>query len=49
MEGSDVSFAPVLRIGEAYEHPHDIERETFVEAYGLRSLRLRRASVEHPA
>jgi len=47
--GSDVCFAPVLRIGEAYEHPHNIERETFVEAYGLRSLRLRRASVAQPA
>ena len=34
MEGSDVCFAPVLSIGEAYEHPHNVERQTFTEAFG---------------
>jgi len=34
MEGSDVCFAPVLTIGEAYEHPHNVERGTFVEVEG---------------
>ncbi|MFQ5503195.1 MAG: CaiB/BaiF CoA transferase family protein [Planctomycetota bacterium] len=36
MEGSDVCFAPVLNMGEAIEHPHNVERETFVDAYGVR-------------
>ena len=34
MEGSDVCFAPVLTMGEAYEHPHNAARETFVEVAG---------------
>jgi alpha-methylacyl-CoA racemase len=34
MEGSDVCFAPVLTMGEAYEHPHNVARETFVEVAG---------------
>jgi alpha-methylacyl-CoA racemase len=34
MEGSDVCFAPVLSMGEAYEHPHNRERGTFVEVAG---------------
>jgi alpha-methylacyl-CoA racemase len=36
MEGSDVCFAPVLSIGEAYEHPHNVARRTFVEVAGVR-------------
>ena len=34
MEGTDVCFAPVLSMGEAYEHPHNIARGTFVEVAG---------------
>ena len=36
MEGTDVCFAPVLRMDEAFEHPHNRARGTFVEAHGLR-------------
>ena len=36
MEGSDVCFAPVLSIPEAYEHPHNLARGTFVEVAGAR-------------
>jgi alpha-methylacyl-CoA racemase len=36
MEGTDVCFAPVLSIPEAYEHPHNVARGTFVEVAGLR-------------
>lgn len=36
MEGTDVCFAPVLSIAEAYEHPHNVERGTFVEVDGVR-------------
>ena len=35
MEGSDVCFAPVLSIDEAIQHPHNRERETFVEISGV--------------
>jgi alpha-methylacyl-CoA racemase len=35
MEGSDICFAPVLRIGEAIEHPHNRSRQTFVEVDGV--------------
>ncbi len=35
MEGSDVCFAPVLSFPEAYEHPHNRERRTFVEMGGV--------------
>ena len=31
MEGSDVCFAPVLTMGEAAVHPHNVARSTFVE------------------
>jgi alpha-methylacyl-CoA racemase len=34
MEGTDVCFAPVLSMGEAYEHPHNVARGTFVEVGG---------------
>ncbi|HLZ70572.1 MAG TPA: CaiB/BaiF CoA-transferase family protein [Dehalococcoidia bacterium] len=36
MEGSDVCYAPVLSIPEAYEHPHNKARGTFVEVAGVR-------------
>src|SRR5205814_1262209 len=36
MEGSDVCFAPVLSMSEAYEHPHNVHRKTFVELAGIR-------------
>ena len=35
MEGTDVCFAPVLTIPEAYEHPHNKARGTFVEVAGI--------------
>ena len=36
MEGTDVCFAPVLTIPEAYAHPHNVARETFVEVGGVK-------------
>jgi alpha-methylacyl-CoA racemase len=35
MEGSDVCFAPVLTIPEAYQHPHNVARGTFVDVAGV--------------
>jgi alpha-methylacyl-CoA racemase len=35
MEGTDVCFAPVLSLGEAPQHPHNVQRETFVELEGV--------------
>jgi alpha-methylacyl-CoA racemase len=35
MEGTDVCFAPVLSMGEAPEHPHNVHRGTFVEIEGV--------------
>ncbi len=35
MEGTDVCFAPVLSIQEAYAHQHNQERQTFVEIAGV--------------
>ncbi len=34
MEGTDVCFAPVLTIGEAYDHPHNKARNAYVEIAG---------------
>jgi alpha-methylacyl-CoA racemase len=34
MEGTDVCFAPVLGLGEAPSHPHNVARGTFVEVAG---------------
>ncbi|HVH04529.1 MAG TPA: CaiB/BaiF CoA-transferase family protein [Myxococcota bacterium] len=34
MEGTDVCFAPVLTMGEAYTHPHNVHRSTFVDVAG---------------
>ena len=36
MEGTDVCFAPVLSPSEACAHPHNVERETFVEVCGVK-------------
>jgi len=35
MEGTDVCYAPVLSMTEAYEHPHNVARKTFVEVAGV--------------
>ncbi len=35
MEGTDVCYAPVLRMSEAAEHPHNVARNTFVEVGGI--------------
>lgn len=35
MEGSDVCFAPVLEIGEAPSHPHNVARDAFVTIDGV--------------
>jgi crotonobetainyl-CoA:carnitine CoA-transferase CaiB-like acyl-CoA transferase len=35
LEGSDVCFAPVLDLEEAYTHPHLKARGTFIEVAGL--------------
>jgi alpha-methylacyl-CoA racemase len=35
MEGSDVCFAPVLRMSEAAKHPHNVARQTFLELDGV--------------
>lgn len=35
MEGTDICFAPVLRMEEAARHPHNVERGTFVEVAGI--------------
>ena len=34
MEGSDVCFAPVLTLAESRQHPHQVEREVFLETEG---------------
>ncbi|MEO0981781.1 MAG: CaiB/BaiF CoA-transferase family protein [Pseudomonadota bacterium] len=35
MEGTDVCFAPVLSMAEAPKHPHNADRQTFVEVDGV--------------
>jgi alpha-methylacyl-CoA racemase len=35
MEGTDVCFAPVLRMSEAAKHPHNVQRKTFLELDGI--------------
>ncbi len=35
MEGSDVCFAPVLELGEAPAHPHNVARDAFVTLDGV--------------
>jgi alpha-methylacyl-CoA racemase len=35
MEHTDICFAPVLTMGEAADHPHNVARGTFVEVAGI--------------
>ena len=35
MEGTDICFAPVLSIWEAPDHPHNLQRQTFIEVDGV--------------
>jgi alpha-methylacyl-CoA racemase len=35
MEGSDICFAPVLSMSEAPQHPHNRERNTFIDLDGV--------------
>jgi len=35
MEGTDVCFAPVLDLGEAPSHPHNVARDTYVKFDGV--------------
>ncbi len=35
LEGTDVCFAPVLRMSESARHPHNVARNTFVEVAGI--------------
>jgi alpha-methylacyl-CoA racemase len=35
MEGTDVCFGPILSMAEALEHPHNVERGTFVKLGGV--------------
>lgn len=35
MEATDMCFAPVLTMSEAAQHPHNVERGTFVEIAGM--------------
>jgi alpha-methylacyl-CoA racemase len=35
MEHTDVCFAPVLTMSEATRHPHNVQRNTFVEVHGV--------------
>jgi alpha-methylacyl-CoA racemase len=36
LEGTDVCFAPVLNLGEAMRHPHNVARGTYPEIDGVR-------------
>ena len=36
MEQTDICFAPVLRMSEAIDHPHNVHRQSFVEVAGIR-------------
>ena len=35
MGATDVCYAPVLNMEEAASHPHNVARQTIVEAYGI--------------
>ncbi len=35
MEGTDICFAPVLTMSEAAQHPHNVERQTFLTLDGV--------------
>jgi alpha-methylacyl-CoA racemase len=36
MEQTDICFAPVLRMSEAFAHPHNVHRQSFVEVAGIK-------------
>jgi alpha-methylacyl-CoA racemase len=36
MEQTDICFAPVLRMSEAFDHRHNVHRESFVEIAGIK-------------
>ncbi|MCH9673826.1 MAG: CoA transferase [Gammaproteobacteria bacterium] len=36
MEGTDICFAPVLTVPEAFEHPHNTERQSFIDVAGVK-------------
>jgi alpha-methylacyl-CoA racemase len=36
MGQTDICFAPVLRMSEAFEHPHNVHRGSFVEVAGIK-------------
>ncbi len=36
MEGTDICYAPVLDMDEAYDHPHNRERETIIDIFGVK-------------
>ena len=36
MEQTDICFAPVLRMSEAFDHPHNVHRQSFVEVDGIK-------------
>ncbi|MEM6706857.1 MAG: CaiB/BaiF CoA-transferase family protein [Acidobacteriota bacterium] len=52
MEGSDVCFSPILGFEEAMAHPHNRERETFIEVDGVKqpapAPRFSRTAAAHP-
>jgi alpha-methylacyl-CoA racemase len=35
LEGSDVCYGPILSMTDALEHPHNVERGTFIKLAGL--------------
>jgi len=35
LEGTDACFAPVLDLAEAWVHPHNVARNTFIEMFGV--------------
>src|SRR6201994_4278682 len=35
MEGTDISFAPILTMAEAPKHPHNAARKVFIERHGV--------------
>lgn len=35
LDGTDVCFAPVLSMEEAPRHPHNVSRQTFIDAFGM--------------
>ena len=35
MQGSDVCFAPILNLEEAPSHPHNIDRQTYIDVAGM--------------